>query len=162
MKYALLFLLWAGAAQAGTEYYDQCLGAAYEPRVLAKYAERFTGQSCESLATCDMKLLQSAVGLVRAECRAEALAQCETAACRDGLQSRWQADAASLRQAIDARLTQIDLTALPALQQRRLGNADRWFTPSICQGDAVTCAAQAAGRALGDLERIDAEIGQLN
>ncbi|MEM6479107.1 MAG: hypothetical protein AAF647_08680 [Pseudomonadota bacterium] len=147
----------AGAAQAGVEAYDTCLTDGHEARVMGIFFERFPHEDCEG-PDCDPKLLESAIILARGQCRARALDACESAKCRLGLGERWRADGAELRRELEARIAELDLAALPALRARRFGNPALWISPHSCLGDATICESEAAGRALGDLERLFDEV----
>lgn len=160
MKLALVFIGFAGAAQAGVAAYDACLSEGYEARVLAKFTERFPSETCSG-PDCDPWLMKSAEGLVRADCRALALDDCLSTKCREGLRGRWQADADRLQAAITRRIASLNLDALPALQSRRLSDPARWASVVECVGDATACDAMHAGQWLGDLERIQTELDGL-
>ncbi|MEM6275796.1 MAG: hypothetical protein AAF714_02520 [Pseudomonadota bacterium] len=154
-----LTLLLTTSAQAGVAAYEQCVGSDYESRLNAKFAERFPTTTCDG--DCDPWLMKSVEGLVRAECRAAALDDCESQKCRLGLQGRWTADEALVRMRIAELMTAIDMAALPALQARRLSDPSRWSTTFTCTGDATTCAAARQGQSLGDAERILTEVEAL-
>lgn len=154
-----LGVLSATLADAGVAAYDQCIGADYEARLAAKFAERFPTTTCEG--ACDPWLMKSVEGLVRAECRTLALDDCLSAKCRLGLQGRWTADETLVRMRIQELLTTIDKNALPPLQARRLSDPSRWATAFTCTGDATTCAAARQGQSLSDAERILTEVEAL-
>ncbi|MEO0486094.1 MAG: hypothetical protein AAF092_09290 [Pseudomonadota bacterium] len=148
-----------GAAHAGVAQYEQCVGPDYEARVADKFAERFPTTSCDG--DCDPWLMKSVEGLVRTQCRTEALDSCESEKCRLGLQGRWAAEETQVRMRIQELLTTVDLDALPPLKARRLSAPDLWLSDVSCTGDAVTCAAAERAQALGDVERILAEVETL-
>ncbi|MEM1235616.1 MAG: hypothetical protein AAGI10_01515 [Pseudomonadota bacterium] len=158
---AVLLALFSSSAHAGVAAYEACVGDGYEARVMAKFMERFPSETCEAMAQCPPVLMQSAEALTRAECRADALDDCESEKCRLGLTERWRADGAALRAGIEARLERVDLTVLPPLKARRLGDPERWLTEVDCTGDAAICEAVTAGQALGDLERLSREVEAL-
>jgi len=161
VRLVLILSLLAAPAFAGVAQYDACIGPEFEERLMANYAQRFPSDPCTSSATCPAAQVESTTRLTRGHCRTEALADCESQKCILGLKERWSSVAADLRVRIDARLADVDFDQLPALQARRLSDPDRWFTPPSCVGDANACEADWAGQALGDLERIAAEVEAL-
>ncbi|MEL7300114.1 MAG: hypothetical protein AAFM92_06995 [Pseudomonadota bacterium] len=156
----LCLVLWAGTAMAGVAKYEACLGDGYEARVMATFSERFPHERCTG-PDCDPRLMKTATALTRAACRDAALADCASTKCRDGLSGRWSSEAATVRADIERALRRVDIDALPALQARRLSTPARWLSPHSCTGDAAACAADAAGQALGDLERLYDEVSSL-
>ncbi len=158
--FAVFFGVGSGA-QAGVTSYDACVGAGFESRVMATFKERFPHEACSDTSACPSQLLKSAEALTRSRCRAEALAECASAKCALGLESRWTTESQKLRLRIDTLLSQVDFETLPPLKARRLSDETRWFSPSDCLGDETTCAAAKAGVVLGDLERVSTELAAL-
>ncbi len=158
---AIVLALSAGAAQAGTLTYKTCMTDEAEARATARFVERFPHETCAPFEACPFKLRQTVLALVERDCRAEALAGCADESCLRGLRDRWSDEATRLREAIDERLEEIDLGRLPRLQRRRLSDPARWFSPAPCTEDTLRCEAEAAGQLVGDLRRIQSEIGQL-
>ncbi|MEO0677993.1 MAG: hypothetical protein AAFZ02_10610 [Pseudomonadota bacterium] len=150
----------AGSAQAGVAAYAQCTGPDYEARFAAKFAERFPTTTCDG--ACDPWLMKSVEGLVQAQCRSEALADCQSRKCAMGLTEAWTAEADALTAANRAGVAALDLSTLPPLKAARLLNEDAWRTARTrCVGEEAFCDAAGTGHRLGDMQRIAAELEAL-
>ena len=157
-RLALVFALLAGPLWASEADYDTCIGAGFEDRVAAKFAQRFPS---EDRATADPVLVRSVEALVRANCRSEAVADCAADGCLSDLVRRWGMEVGRIQWSLSDRIAALDVGTLPALTQRRLKDPESWVTELPCDDDAATCAAKEASHALTSLERLDNEVADL-